>query len=603
MAGFLLAWTRPGQVPEAATWARSLLWAGRQGLTPSSLQRGRVAMSAWHRKTGEFPRSGKITTSQGKQVVFIGQCLGALVDASDIAIQKIASPDRRDAELAQLNGPFCAAMVDEASQEVQVLTDRHRHYPLYVYRDGNVTVASTDIQCLVPWLPQLALDMASVDMLLRCGELIDRMTLLQGVELLPPGTVLTDSGNGPSERRYWAMRHDGAESGTFDATADALAGHLKEAVRRIERASPKLGITLSGGLDSRIILDLCKNPERIPSFTWGLPGCRDIACATQYAQLVGSPHTVRHWEPETFPPVWPLGADVTVGSFGIDSMHMMPFVPLLGSACDVVLNGLAGDAILGGNFLQRSWLAEGSIHNLAKACWRWRVTEAEDALATQLLPYTPTQPHDGAQQRWVESIASRDGGARPVERLNDWLYENRVFRNTNSGTMLLRSGVESHAPFFDRDFVDAVTKVRQEDKVKHRLYLAVMQRAAPRAASVTWQRTQLPPSWGYHANLASMAAHRAINKITGVFGVDPFKAMKVADPAAWLRGPWRSVAHDLLLGPRAKQRRLIHPQALQKLWESHLSGANHTRQIGVLIGIELFARQVLDGDGAGVSHA
>ena len=484
-------------------------------------------------------------------------------------------------------------MVDEASQAVQVLTDRHRHYPVYAYRGGSTTVVSTDIQCLLPWLPQVALDMASVDLLLRCGELIDRMTLLHGVELLPPGTVLQDTGSGPSERRYWAMRHDGSDAGSFDDTADALAVHLQEAVRRIERASPKLGITLSGGLDSRIILDLCQNPERIPSFTWGLPGCRDITCATQYARVVGSPHTVRHWVPEAFPPAWPLGVDVTAGGFGVESMHMLPFVPLLGSACDVVLNGLAGDVLLGGNFTQSQWLGESDPLRLGRSTWRWRVSTAEDRLVDGLVTQVENVP---SETRWAESIAARDGG-RPIECLNDWLYENRIFRYTNSGTMLLRSGVESHAPFFDRDFVDAVTKVRQEDKVKHRLYLAVMQRAAPRAASVTWQRTLLPPAWGYHANLASMAAHRAINKAAGMFGVNPFKAMKVADPAAWLRGPWRSAAHDLLLGPRAKKRGLVQHQALEQLWQAHLRGADHTRQIGVLIGIELFARQVLDDDG------
>lgn len=601
MAGFLVVWTAPGRVPGAADWAQSLKWAGRAGLEPSARQCGRVAIAAWHRAHGEFPLSGKITPCNGKQVIFIGQCVGALGDNSDAAINTIAKSQWSDTNVSHLNGPFAAAVVDDASQEVRVMTDRYRNYPLYVYRGNGVSVVSTDIQCLLPWLPQVALAMESVDMLLRCGELIDRMTLLQGVELLPPGTVLTDTGHGPTERRYWTMRHDGSAAQPFDATADALASYLQQAVRRIEAASPKLGITLSGGLDSRIILDLCQHPERIPSFTWGLPGCRDIACATQYAQVVGSPHTVRHWDPAAFPPVWALGADLTAGSFGIESMHMMPFVPLLGSACDVVLNGLAGDALLGGNFLQRQWLEESNIHTLAAASWRWRVSAAEDAVTDQLLPPNPSA--QGAQQQWVASIVARDG-ARPVERLNDWLYENRVFRNTNSGTMLLRSGIESHAPFFDRDFVDTVTAVRQEDKVKHRLYLAVMQRAAPRAASVTWQRTQLPPAWGYHANLAAMAAHRVINKVAGAFSVEPFKAMKVADPAAWLRGPWRSAAQDLLLGARAQRRGIVNPQALAQLWQAHLNGANHTRQIGVLMAIELFARQILDDDvnGDGAAH-
>ena len=97
MAGFLLAWTKPGQLPNAASWTRSLQWAGRQGLLPDTRQCGRVAMAAWHRPNGEFPFSGKITSTQGRQVAFIGQCLEEPGDASDIAINLIASANTSDA--------------------------------------------------------------------------------------------------------------------------------------------------------------------------------------------------------------------------------------------------------------------------------------------------------------------------------------------------------------------------------------------------------------------------------------------------------------------------------------------------------------------------
>jgi hypothetical protein len=199
-----------------------------------------------------------------------------------------------------------------------------------------------------------------------------------------------------------------------------------------------------------------------------------------------------------------------------------------------------------------------------------------------------------AGQRWAASVAARDG-ARPIECANDWLYENRVFRNTNAGTMLLRSGVESHSPFFDNDFIDAVTSVRQEHKFKHHLYLEVLRRAAPRAASVTWQRTNIPPAWGYYANFAAMGMHRVIGKLARPLGIDPFTALKVADPAAWMRCPWRAAVQELVLGSDAQRYGLWNAQAAENLWQAHLAGANHTRQLGAMVAVVLFARQVLDG--------
>lgn len=279
------------------------------------------------------------------------------------------------------------------------------------------------------------------------------------------------------------------------------------------------------------------------------------------------------------------------GACGVEFMYMLLFINFLASKCDVVLNGLAGDAILGGNFLKYSWLKEQNIHRLAHATWRWRVGEEMDAVADRL--GGAERKESSASEQWVASIAAHPG-ARPVERLNDWLYENRVFRNTNCGTMLMRSGVESHAPFFDRDFVDAILKVRQEYKFKHRLYLRVMKIAAPRAASVAWQRTNIAPSLGYHANLAAMAYQGVLGKVGATLGVDFFKSLKVADTASWFRGPWRAPVESIILGELARKRGLFDPAVVRSLWEEHQSGRNWSRQLSVLTAIELFAQELVD---------
>jgi asparagine synthase (glutamine-hydrolysing) len=586
-----VVWSRDGSPPDDARWQRSVRAAVRYGGAVTQRRLGRTILGTWRRDAGEFPRNGTIAKIAGADVAWVGQCVDDHGDATDRAIEAVGSERFDDAQVAALNGPFGAAMIREEPFEVRLVTDRYRHYPVYLYSGAGVIAASTEMRCIVPWLDRARLDRDSVDLLLRCGELIDRMTMLEGVEMLPPGTVLQDSGNGPREKRYWSLRHDGKPA-PLAATADSLAERIKAAVRRLDAVTPRLGVTLSGGLDSRLILDLCENPERVPSFTWGLKGCRDIACASKFAALVKSPHTVRHWDPAAFPALWARGVDLTAGGFGIEGMHMLPFVPLLGSACDVVFNGLAGDVLLGGNFLKHSWLGEKDMQRLGGAAWRWRVKPEEDDLVDRLTGRS--QADSSAAERWRASIVAREG-ARPVERLNDWLYENRVFRYTNCGTMLLRQRVESHAPFFDRDLVDAATALRQEDKFKHRLYLEVMKRAAPRAASVTWQRTNIAPALGYRANLGAMAFHRLVSTVCRPLGITPFKSLPVADPAGWLRGPWRQRTEDIILSERAFQRGAVDGDRVGEVWDAHLAGQNHTRQLGALIAIELFARQVIDG--------
>ena len=123
--------------------------------------------------------------------------------------------------------------------------------------------------------------------------------------------------------------------------------------------------------------------------------------------------------------------------------------------------------------------------------------------------------------------------------------------------MILRGEVESHSPFFDRDFVDAITAVDPARRFKHRLYLNVMARATPRAAAVKWQRTNMKPGRGYHANLAAMAFHRLVSKASAPFGLIPFPGLQVADLAGWFRGPWRTAVEELILSRRFVQRDLV----------------------------------------------
>jgi hypothetical protein len=304
---------------------------------------------------------------------------------------------------------------------------------------------------------------------------------------------------------------------------------------------------------------------------------------------------VRHWEPEAFPALWARGVDLTGGSCGIEGMFMLPFVGLLASSCDVVFNGLAGDVILGGNWLKHSWLKEPDIERLGRSVWRWRVPEQTDSLVDRLTRRAPGMSSAGA--RWVASIAAREG-ARPVERLNDWLLENRIFRTTNCGTMLLRGGVESHSPFFDRDFIDVLARAGQEQKFKHRLYLAVMNDVAPRSASVAWQRTNVKPARGFYANLGAMAIQSLVSRAARPFGIEPYADLKVADPQGWFRGPWREACESTLLSSRFQERGLVDGDVLRGIWNDHLGGADHTRQLSVLLAIEFFARSMIDGDTA-----
>ncbi|MEW6254280.1 MAG: hypothetical protein AB1716_26815, partial [Planctomycetota bacterium] len=150
-------------------------------------------------------------------------------------------------------------------------------------------------------------------------------------------------------------------------------------------------------------------------------------------------------------------------------------------------------------------------------------------------------------------------------------------------------------PFFDRDVVDFLLRVPLGYKLKHRLYLRTLCSACPPAARPKWARTGIPPAWGFAAHLAALTVQRGARAGLRRIGLRPFADAAVADPAGWFRGAWRAPAADLLFSARALDRDLYDARTLRALWDAHQGGADLTRQLGVLVAVELLARLMLDG--------
>jgi asparagine synthetase B (glutamine-hydrolysing) len=592
MSGWLAIFSKEPLVRQDC-WRRSLQQAAKYGERVESYFGGHGALAVWRREHGEFPVSGKIYKSvAGVRVAWIGQCLEDFGDSSLDTIRLLQSSHTlRNEDLARLNGPFAAAVLSEDKPSLKIINDKHCHYPLYRWHNEFIEIISTDLRCLLPWMPSPQIDPMALDFFLRVGELIDRRTLLKDVEFIAPASHIAIDMEKNTECRYWQMKHCPDNEVATPQLAKELGSRLRRAVQRVESTNAQLGVPLSGGLDSRFLLGLCANPASVPSFTWGYPDCRDVIYATEFSRRVGSPHHVRSWKEETFPELWQDAVDRTGGCFIVRDMYIFPYTPLLSQHCEVVLNGLAGDVFLGGNFVKRDWISEKSLDGLARKSWRWRVKESEDVLVDSLMD----SPEDGriGQNLWRQSILS-DESASPCARLNDWLYENRIFRFTNNGTVLLRSQVESHSPFFDRDFVDLLLRVPFELKLKHRLYMDVLNSACPKAMGIRWQRTGIPPKWGFMASLSSMAIHKMMALAGHKIGMEPFPKMKVADPAAWLRGAWRAPAESLILSDRFLSRGLVNPDRVNDIWQGHQNGADNSKVLAALITVELLCRQVMD---------
>jgi len=161
----------------------------------------------------------------------------------------------------RFNGMFAFAIHERDSGRVFLARDRMGIKPLYYTKTpGALRFAS--------WLPALLrtsrrkpdIDPVALHHYLSFHAVVPAPhTILDGYCKLPPATTITFEPHGTyREQRYWAAEftHEGAAAGDETAVRDALLGELERAVQRRLVADVPVGVLLSGGVDSSLLVAL-----------------------------------------------------------------------------------------------------------------------------------------------------------------------------------------------------------------------------------------------------------------------------------------------------------------------------------------------------------
>jgi asparagine synthase (glutamine-hydrolysing) len=65
---------------------------------------------------------------------------------------------------------------------------------------------------------------------------------------------------------------------------------------------------------------------------------------------------------------------------------------------------------------------------------------------------------------------------------------------------------------------------------------------------------------------------------------------------AWLRGAWRPLLDEYVIGSRTRERGLFDGAAVDRLVREHVAGVNHSERLWALLTLEIWARVFLDGE-------
>ena len=165
-----------------------------------------------------------------------------------------------DDAFARMNGMWALAIWDTHEKRLILSRDRLGVKPLLLSRKGDRIAFASEAKALLVVDPALArLDLHSVARFLEGRhDVLGDSTFFEGIERLPPATVLTLYGNGRSRsEKYW--RYSPPRKPIVISTEDAASetrALLSDAVKLRFRSDVPVGTCLSGGLDSSSIVSL-----------------------------------------------------------------------------------------------------------------------------------------------------------------------------------------------------------------------------------------------------------------------------------------------------------------------------------------------------------
>ena len=512
----------------------------------------------------------------------------------------------------RLQGMFAFAIWDRARARLLLARDRLGIKPLYYALTDQELLFGSEIKALLAAsASRPVFNRAILPEFLATRYVAGEETFFAGIRKLLPGRTLTWSADsGLAVRRYWQLPVAIEEQPSgLAARAEQVREGLRAAVASHLMSDVPLGLFLSGGIDSSalaaLMAPLASGPIRTFAVGFDEPGANELAWARLAARSVGAEHREvvvspgeffealprlvwQEDEPIAFTSSVPLyfvsrlatdhvkvvltgeGADELF--LGYNRYRVTAWNARIGHAWSSALPRAARDGVAAGvrrlprglrRYAERSFLAlGGSVRDLF--CENFAVFPT--AMQGGLLADPALL---GARDPYAEALgAYAAGGADPLTRMSHAdLQTYLVELLMKQDQMSMAASIESRVPFLDHQFVERAVAIPPSLKLRGWRTKAVLREAL---------RGLVPDA---------ILTRRKMGFPVPVGG--------------WLRGPFRSVVDELVLGARARARGLFDPAALRHLVDEHAAGANHGDRLWLLANLEIWQRVFLDGEDVG----
>jgi asparagine synthase (glutamine-hydrolysing) len=468
----------------------------------------------------------------------------------------------------RFKGMFAFAVAERETGRLVLGRDRLGIKPLYVTRDASrLRFASTLPGLLAGGGVRTDIDRVALHHYMTFHSVVPSpRTILTGVEKLPPATVRTIEPDGTAhDDHYWNPPFTRPEPGAGPMDAgewrDAVLAALRVAVRRRTVADVPVGVLLSGGLDSSLIVALLaeEGQRGLATFSVGFHAAGgesgdEFSYSDMIAERFGTDHhRIMVDDLRLLPSLRNAISAMSEPMVSHDCVAFHLLSEEVSRHVKVVQSGQGADEVLAGY----DWyppLASVPRADAADAYAKVFFDRRHEDLAGILGDdYLIGDDVSGAFVREHLAMTGADTGLDAVLRLdtNVMLVDDPVKRVDN---MTMAFGLEARTPFLDHDLVELAAMCPPE------LKLASGGKGVLKDAA------------------RGLVPDEVIDRPKGYFPVPAIRH---------IHGPFLEMVRDTLTGPTARSRGLFRPAMVEKLlaapdYYRTTLGANALWQLGLL---------------------
>lgn len=461
-------------------------------------------------------------------------------------------------------GMFAFAVWERDSGRVVLIRDRLGIKPLYLADIGNgLRFASTLPALLAAGGVNTDIDPAAFHHYMTFHGVVPApLTILKGVRKLPPATILTIESNGrQSEETYWDITVGSRREDrhlTEEDWREAVLETFKTAVDRRRVADVPVGVLLSGGLDSSLIVALLSNGGHAGLKTYSI-GFESVGGLQgdefHYSDLIARQFGTDHQriQIDSSRAISALPDVVAAMSEPMVSHDAIGFYLLseeVAKHVKVIQSGQGADEVFGGYHWYPSLMrSNDAVGEYARVYFDRDHDEMAETIAPRFM-------NGDYSREFVEKFFSSSCSASPIDKTLQldtkiMMIDDPVKRVDN---MTMAWGLEARVPFLDHDLVELAARIPAELKIRDGGKYILKQAA----------REAVPSE--------------VIDRPKGYF---PVPALK------YLRGPFLKYVRDTLNEPVARNRDLFKRDYVDRLLadpERHLTPKSHSKlwQIAVL---------------------